>query len=176
MIHFTLFGATDARVSAAGFTAFTVFGGTDLHLPTLAERILHRRRTQGRKVSGLDRWLGKDRSIAFTIFGATDFNQPTLVEEYAALRNLVQSGVIDRVECRALIESLAGDDPLLDISRFTVFGASALVSPSKKQETKALDAAENTRTISPNTRRELDQAIGCPTSTAAEIVARAAFA
>ncbi|MCA8956396.1 MAG: hypothetical protein KDC87_10005 [Planctomycetes bacterium] len=176
MFHFTAFGATQTRVPPGGFTALTLFGGAEIRLPTLAERIVHRRRQRTVEPSRWDRWLGRDQGIVVTLFGGTGLIAPTLVEEYAALRNLVQSGVVPRDECRALLEDLMGSSAgSQEISRWTLFGGSSLESPSAKTETKSLQAAEQAGVITPEIRRDLAQAIGCPMHTAAEIVSRAAL-
>ena len=47
MIHLTLFGGTEAEIAPGGFTALTIFGGAELKRPTLAQRIMQRRRDRG---------------------------------------------------------------------------------------------------------------------------------
>jgi hypothetical protein len=177
MIHLTLFGGTDAEIAPGTFTAFTMFGGAELKRPTLAQRIMQRRREKGRKLGFRERWFGRDRSLVITIFGGTDILAPTIMEEYAALRNLVQSGVLSKAECRDLIQEIAsGDDERGEISRITFCGGCGFESPKPKIEHRALDAAESARIINAQTRRELEKAIGCPSNTAASVVAAVALA
>lgn len=177
MIHLTLFGGTESEIAPGTFTAFTMFGGAELKRPTLAQRIMQRRRDKGRKLGFRERWFGRDRSVVITIFGGTDILAPTIMEEYAALKNLVQSGVLSRTECRDLVQEIAsGDDERGEISRVTFCGACGFASPKAKVEHRALAAAESARIISSQTRRELEKAVGCPSSTTASVVAAAVLA
>lgn len=177
MIHFTAFGATEAEISPNGFTALTVFGAAEFRRATLAQRIMHRRREKGKKRSWWDRWLGRDRSMVITVFGGTEITCPTIMEEYAAVRSLVESQAISKEECLAWIENVAdGDDMSADLSRVTLFGVCTYEPPTVKAERKALDAAEGAGIITAGTRQELSQAIGCPSGSAAGVVARAALA
>jgi hypothetical protein len=174
MIHLTAFGYTEAEIAPAGFTAFTIYGYTKLKRPTLAQRIMQRRRARQQAPSKMDTFLGRDRSMVITLFGGTEIGSPTLIEEYAALRNLMKSGGITKAECLDLIEGLAESDQS-DISRITIFGGCGYESPSPKEEKKALDAAEDAGMITSSTRRELAEAIGSREPALAGIVARAAL-
>lgn len=177
MIHFTVFGGTEAEISPAGFTALTVFGGAEFRQPTLAQRIVQRRREQGKTMSMWDRWLGRDRSLVITVFGGSEITAPTIMEEYASLRGLIESQAMSTEECQQWVEKITGgDDRGAEISRLTFFGACTYEAPTVKAERKALDAAEGAGIITAKTREELVQAIGCPSGTAASVVARAALA
>ena len=176
MIHVTFCGGSEAEMSPGGFTAFTMFGGVELRRPTLAQRILYRRANRNKTYSRWDRFMGRGKSLVITLFGGTDIIPPTVMEEYAAMRNLMQSGVVTKEECLMLIDELSAGDDCSEVSRFTMFGACEFSQQKAKKELKALDAAQDARIIDGETRRQLENAVGCPPSTAAGVVARAAMA
>lgn len=175
-MQFTVFGSAEAEIAPIGFTAFTMYGYTKLKRPTLAQRVMQKRRQrQQTQPSRLDVLMGRDRSMVITLFGGTDIVAPTLVEEYSALRNLLQSGSITKDECRGLIQGLSLADES-EISRFTMFGACNYSKPTLKAERKALEAAEDLGTITATVRHQLVEAIGAADVAVAGIVARAAMA
>lgn len=112
-----------------------------------------------------------------TLFGATEILSPTLMEDYAALRNLVVSGVVTKEDCLQLIEDLAScEDAGSDVSRVTLFGACCSESPTEELERRAIDSAERAQVITRETGDELSQLIGCPSGASAGMIARVALA
>lgn len=172
MFHFTMFGGTEGEMPAAGLTALTVFGSSELTRPTLAQRMM-RLRTAPPSHSRWRRLLGFERNMVVTVFGATVVRAPTLIEEFAALRALLDSGSIDAAECRDLLQRLASMQPPEDFfTSFTLFAATTQQRPTEKQERKALQNARASGMLTDGECAQLDRVIASPTPVVCELLGR----
>ncbi|MCG3128637.1 MAG: hypothetical protein CHACPFDD_03526 [Phycisphaerae bacterium] len=87
MIHFCIFGGHEGMVSSDNRFYVTIFGGSELRVPTVARQIIEARR--GERSEKPSR-----RCIFITIFGGTSLRAPTLAEEYLELNDALRSGAI----------------------------------------------------------------------------------
>ena len=65
MIHFTIFGGTEAALTPSLRICLTLFGGTELRRPTIARQILTSKR-QGRSESISGKYALKNRCLVVT--------------------------------------------------------------------------------------------------------------
>ena len=172
MFHFTMFGDTQGEMPTAGLTALTLFGGSELVRPTFAQRLMQLRGNPPRR-SRWRRLLGLERNLVVTLFGATIVRAPTLTEEFTALRALLDSGSIDAVECRDLLQRLAAKQPLDEVcTSVTLFGATTQRRPTEKQERKALQNARASGTLNADEASQLDRVIASPMPVVCDLLGR----
>lgn len=163
MFHVTLFAGTEGEIPPAGFTALTVFGGSELRRPTLASQLLYLKHRNARAKRRWARLMGTDKNLILTLFGVTVLLAPTVIEEYTALSGLMRSGTLSHDECSALLDRLAADDSEASICRtLTLFGGCVTRHPSAAKERKALEAASKTGAVSSAIRQALDEIVGAP--------------
>lgn len=153
MIQFCIFGGQNGRLSTDPYKIyFTVFGGCELQMPTIATQILamHRSREQP----------NTRRMFFVTVFGSTEIQQPTLVEEFFDAMHAIQSGAIAPAEWDRLAAQLSADDGLR-IGSFTLFaGFSSTEMPSEDQELDRIALAYQLGQINDATRQALMLGVG----------------
>ncbi len=176
MYHYTFFGATEGSITTDGFSSICIFGYCRLVRPTLAERILQERHkpSQEQPKSWFEQMSTSDRGFVLTVFGGTEIVPPTLMEEYAALRNLLESGSVSQAECRNLTETLLRGQRKDEWLTLTAFAACTKSRQSRGKELKALEAGERAGRISKAHRSQLDGLIGAPESTVADVLGQLA--
>lgn len=172
MFHFTMFGDTQGEMPLSGLTALTLFGGSELTRPTLAQRLMHLRGAPPRQ-SRWRRLLGLERNLVVTLFGATIVRVPTVIEEFAALRALLDSGAVAAAECRDLLQRLGSSQSLDEFCTcITLFGAATQRRPTDKQERKALQNARASGMLSEDECSQLDRVIASPTPVVCDVLGR----
>lgn len=87
MIHFCIFGGHEGMINSDNRLYVTLFGGSELRVPTVARQIIEARR-EGRTDKS------SHRCYFITIFGGTALRAPTLAEEYLELSEALRSGMI----------------------------------------------------------------------------------
>lgn len=165
MFHFTIFGASEARMPPRGLFCITICGATVLRRPTLAQRILNRELDPPQNTSWFKRVTDSSRNAALTLFGATEVELPTLMEEYSSLCSLIATHALDRSELAGQLRAIAAQDRAEDITTVTLFGAFEQTRPSAKKQLKALANGEKAGLIPPSHRQRLDEVADAPPAT-----------
>jgi len=162
MFHLTLFGGTEGEIAPSGFTALTLFGGSELRRPTLASQLLHLKNRREHKRRSWQRLLGSDQNLILTLFGGTVIVVPTMVEEYTALAAVLRSGTVSRDEFTALLQQLTTGGQRGLSRTMTLFGVCVVRHPSPAKERKALEVAAKTGAVTAKARESLETIIGAP--------------
>src|SRR5690606_25804998 len=164
MFLYSIFGGSDGELPTRGFTVFTLFGGTAVRRPTLAQELQDARRraaTPPRRAGPrlLDRLRGGDRGMIVTIFGGCEIKAPTLADEYLELRGLIESGAMTPGEVRDWIDRIAARTDWVTIS---LFDATWFEQVPRRKQVEALEAHERSGLLPPAHRRKLEELVGVP--------------
>lgn len=163
MFHLTLFGGTEGEMAVEGTTALTLFGGTELRLPTLAQRLAHRKARAAAPRGAFHRWFGLDRNLVVTLFGGTELQRPTLAQEYAALRQSIESGVLTREDVERHVEAvLRSGTENEEYTSIAIFGACTRSDPEPKEEKAALESTREAGLLDADLVRRMTTWIGAP--------------
>lgn len=129
-------GGAEVRLKEADNIVITLWGGTDILLPTLAEKIkrLHRVKSEGRTTDAVTR-----RTNVITFQGATIFKLPTLGKEVEELMQLRDASNLSQAELMRLWEEVIRIDDFDVLETFTVMGGAGEEKPSKKEELNDLE-------------------------------------
>jgi len=157
MFRLTLWGGSDVRLQDASNFVITIMGGTDIHLPTLAEKILYLKRTQAEWGSIAD--VPPRRTTVITLMGGTAINPPTIAQEIEDMVNLRQSGALSEAELAHLWQEVVrrGDSDVVET--FTLMGWAGEEKPSAKHELKDLKRIAARGFLSPQEFHELQAMI-----------------
>ena len=148
MIHFSAFGGTETQITPSLRVCITLFGGTELHRPTMARQILtHKRRGGGFRGSGAR--FRRSHCFCLTLFGSTEVQCPTLAEEFVDFKSLLDSGDVTAEEWDEAMSFLAQEDAGVDFLTFTLFGGFGIEYPDRSDELKRLDKHLELGLISP---------------------------
>lgn len=170
MFYYTIFAGSEARMTARGFTAVTLFGGAELTRPTLAQRILARETPRRKPENWWERLSQRDDNFVFTLFGSTEIIEPTLMEEYAALRGLISTGSLNPEVIRNRLRELLSEEGDRDLTTLTIFGGFSDQRPKRSIQVKALDDGERAGIISNVHRRRLDDVVDATPTLGAEVL------
>jgi hypothetical protein len=134
MLHLTFMGGSQIRLSEPDSLIITVWGGTEIFLPTLAEKMLRLRksRTQALPEDYLIR-----RANVITFQGGTVLKKPTLAREIEESMRLRET--LSDEEYRTLWQEAVQSDDLDQFEMFTVMGGAAEETPSVKEEIRDLE-------------------------------------
>jgi hypothetical protein len=134
MFHLTLMAGARVRLTEPDNLVITVWGGTEILLPTLAEKMLRikKARTQDFPEDYLIR-----RAHVITFQGGTAFKLPTLAREIEEMLKLRE--VLSEEEAYSLWQEAAQTDDLDQFEMFTVMAGAAEEAPSVKEEMKELE-------------------------------------
>lgn len=157
MFHYTIFGGSHARMAPRAFWAVTVFGGTELTRPTLAQRVLdlEERDSEGPK-RFWDRFSNPRDNFILTLFGATVVTEPTLMEEYSALRSLLATGALTGAEIQQRLFRIMTQEREQELTTLTLFAGFHDSRPSRKKQLAALRDGEKAGLIRAEHRQRLD--------------------
>jgi hypothetical protein len=155
MFHLTLMGGSEVRLKELDNIVVTVMGGTEILVPTIAEKILYLRRLKQEYGSELK--SASRRTNVITLMGATVTKIPTLGREIEELVQLRESGVMSNEELMKLwFEVLEKDD--LDIIEYvTIMGGSGEEVPEEDEEIAALERLVLCGLLSPEEFDEVKQ-------------------
>lgn len=156
MIHFTIFGGTEAALTPSLRICLTLFGGTELRRPTIARQILTSKR-QGRSESISGKFALKNRCLVVTFFGATEVQCPTLAEEFLDLKALLASEQITASEWDRAVSRLTEEESGVDFITLTLFGGFGLEYPSRSGELERIDKQRELGLISEREQNALSE-------------------
>jgi hypothetical protein len=157
MLHLTLMGGAEVRLKEQDNIVITVMGGTEIVMPTLAEKIVYLRRMKKEHGTNLEHAIRRTNVI--TLMGATVTKIPTIGREIEELLNLRESGMMSNEELSQLwCEALEKDD--LDvIENITVMGGAGDEMPDEKTEMLAIDRLVLRGVLSGTEAEEIKEAI-----------------
>lgn len=134
MFHLTLMGGARVRLTEPDNLIITVWGGTEILLPTLAEKMLRLRKARAEDLP--DEYLIR-RANVITFQAGTVFKRPTLAREIEEMTRLRE--VLSEQEARALWQEAIQTDDLDQFEMLTIMGGSGDDPPSVKEEIKDLE-------------------------------------
>jgi hypothetical protein len=138
MIHFTIFGGTEADLTSNLRVCLTLFGATEIRRPTLAKQVLQAKRRSRNEQHG-GKFAFRNRCLVVTIFGGTTVQCPTLAEEFADLRALLTSEAITTQEWDRAVSRLGDEEGGVEFVTLTLFGGFGVEYPSKSAEIEQLE-------------------------------------
>ncbi len=136
----TVFGGTEIEFNGELGAVWTLFGGTEIHCPTITQSLLQE----------LDREEApppENAPFFFTLFGGTSIHFPLLTEEYLDLKRLLSSGQIDLPNFRVLWLERAGANAPRAYRTLTLFGGFERSIPSRRAEHRELDRLDRSGTL-----------------------------
>src|SRR5687767_5093083 len=137
MFFFTIWGGAEVRPKDPDNIVVTVWGGTDILLPTLAEKILRLKKAAQDDDDLPDAAIRRTNVI--TLMGGTIYKTPTHAREIEQMRHLRDSGSISEQELSQFWEEVIRRDDLDHFESLTVMGGAGYEAPSRKEELKDLD-------------------------------------
>jgi hypothetical protein len=157
MLHLTLMAGAEVRLKEQDNIVITVMGGTEIVMPTLAEKIIYLRRMKKEHGANLENAIRRTNVI--TLMGATVTKMPTIGKEIEELLNLRESGMMSNEELTQLwCEALEKDDMDV-IENITVMGGAGDEMPDEKTEMLAIDRLVLRGVLSGTEAEEIKEAI-----------------
>lgn len=172
MVHFTMFGGSEVKMSRETRVIITIFGGTEIYKPTLARRLLREKHvanpgsagppgalaTMRHEMSAAQ--LRRNNIVLFTLFGSAEIKPPSLAEEFMDMRELVSSGLITKDQWDQLLARIHDKGDMDGISSFTLFGGLNESPLSDEEEIKKIRSAQELGLINSNEEQALRSVVG----------------
>jgi hypothetical protein len=153
----TVWGGSDVRLQEASNFVITIMGGTDILMPTLAEKILYLKRARAEWGSMAD--IPQRRTTFITLMGGTEMKWPTMAQEIEDMVKLRQSGALPEAELAQLWREVIRRGDTDSIETFTLMGWTGEGKPSIKDELKDLKRIAARGFLSPQEVHELEALI-----------------
>ena len=153
MFQINMFSFFRGRLGANRRIVFTMFGGCELHRPTLARQLLSARHHSADERSAR-------RHAAITIFGSTEIKAPTLAEEFLDMREAIGGGALPPDALDRLAGGAAGQEDN-SVFSLTLFGAlNEAELPSEDEEVDSLALQRHLGNISDSAAQFLQLGVG----------------
>jgi hypothetical protein len=136
MLHVTLMGGASVRLLEQDNIVITVWGATEIPMPTLAEKIIYLHRMKQEHADYLENAIRRTNVI--TLMGATLVKVPTIGKEIEDLFNLRESRMMSNEELSELWWRALEKDNLDVIEYVTIMGGAGDEMPDKKEEIAAI--------------------------------------
>jgi hypothetical protein len=153
MFFFTIWGGSDVKPKDPDNIVVTVWGATDIQLPTLAEKLIRLKQVKMAEGTVTDAVIRRTNVI--TLMGATIYKRPTVAREIEEMKQLKDSGSISATEMIELWQEAIRRDDLDQFEALTIMGGAGEESPSRREEIKDLDRLVARGIISPQERNEI---------------------
>jgi len=137
MFFFTIWGGAEVRPKDPDNIVVTVWGGTEIILPTLAEKIVRLKKAKADYGEITDSVIRRTNVI--TLMGGTVYKVPTLAKEIEQMKQLKDSGSISEAEMFQLWQEAIRREELDVFESLTIMGGCGEEAPAKKEELKDLD-------------------------------------
>src|SRR5687767_4276604 len=137
MFFFTIWGGADVRPKDPDNIVITVWGASDIYLPTLAEKMLRLKKVKVDEGEITDSVIRRTNVI--TLMGGTVYKKPTLAREMEEMKQLRDSGSIPDHEMLELWQEAIRREDLDQFESVTIMGGAGEEAPSRKEELKDLD-------------------------------------
>ena len=136
MFHLTLMGGSQIRLKEQDNIVVTVWGGTEILLPTLAEKIIRIKKVKDQYGEINDSVVRRTNVI--TLMGGTAMKSPTLASEIEEMVKLRDSGMVSEGELLELWGEVMKRDDLDILETLSIMGATEEDKPSLKEEIQSL--------------------------------------
>ncbi|MCI0417091.1 hypothetical protein L0222_30340 [bacterium] len=136
MFFFTIWGGAEVRPKDPDNIVVTVWGGTDILLPTLAEKIVRLKKARTDYGEITDSVIRRTNVI--TLMGGTIYKAPTLAKEIEQMKQLKDSGSISEGEMFQLWQEAIRREDMDVFESLTIMGGCGDEGPDKKEELKDL--------------------------------------
>jgi hypothetical protein len=153
MFFFTIWGGAEVRPKDPDNIVVTVWGGTEILLPTLAEKIVRLKKAKTDYGEITDSVIRRTNVI--TLMGGTVYKAPTLAKEIEQMKQLKDSGGISDAEMLQLWQEAIRREDLDVFESLTIMGGCGDEPPGKKEELKDLDRIATRGIISAGEHAEL---------------------
>jgi hypothetical protein len=173
MFFFTIWGGADVRPKDPDNIVVTVWGASDIYLPTLAEKMLRLKKVKVEEGKITDSVIRRTNVI--TLMGGTIYKKPTLAREMEEMKQLKDSGSISDDEMLELWQEAIRREDLDQFESVTIMGGAGEEAPSRKEELKDLDRIVARGVISSRERDELRSLLDKSVTTSNEEVQQRLF-
>lgn len=136
MFHLTFMGGSEVRLKEQDNIVVTIWGGTEILLPTLAEKIIRVKKAKDQYGEINDSVVRRTNVI--TLMGGTVMKSPTLASEIEEMVNLRDSGMVSEGELLDLWREVIKRDDLDILETLSIMGGTGEEKPSKKEEMDSL--------------------------------------
>ena len=150
MFFFTIWGGAVVRPKDSDNIVVTVWGGTDILLPTLAEKIVRLKKARQDYGEITDAVIRRTNVI--TVMGGTVYKAPTLAKEIEQMKELKDSGSISEQEIFHLWQEAIRCEDMDVFESLTIMGGAGEEAPERKEELKDLDRITARGVITPQER------------------------
>jgi hypothetical protein len=137
MFFFTMWGGAEVRLKDPDNIVVTVWGGTSIALPTLAEKIARLKKVKQEEGEITDAVIRRTNVI--TVMAGTAYKVPTLAQEIEQMKQLKDSGSIPEREMYELWQEAIRREDLDQFESLTIMGGAAQEVPGRKEELKDLE-------------------------------------
>jgi hypothetical protein len=137
MFFFTMWGGAEVRPKDPDNIVITVWGGTSILLPTLAEKIARLKKVREDEGEITDAVIRRTNVI--TVMGGTAYKIPTIAQEIEQMKQLKDSGSIPEQEMFELWQEAIRREDLDLFESLTIMGGAANEVPGRKEELKDLE-------------------------------------
>ena len=137
MFFFTMWGGADVSPKDPDNIVVTVWGGTSILLPTLAEKIVRLKKARQDYGEITDAVIRRTNVI--TVMGGTVYKVPTIAQEIEQMKQLKDSGSIPEKEMFDLWQEAIRREDLDLFESLTIMGGAGHEAPGRKEELKDLE-------------------------------------
>jgi hypothetical protein len=136
MFYLTMMGGTGVRLQESSNFVVTIMGGTEIYLPTMAERILRLKQAGDWGTGGPPTIT---RTTAITLMGATVWKPPTIAREIEEMIKLRESGAIPDAELLRLWQEVIRRGDFDMFETYTFMGGAGEEQPESEEEINDLE-------------------------------------
>lgn len=135
MFHFNICGGSEVRLKEEDNIVVTIWGGTAIFLPTIAEKMMRIKKHDASPSSyPLER-----RANIITFMGGTDYCKPTIAREIEEMVQLRDSNAISGEELLHYWRRAMEEQDLEIFDTITIMGGAGEQKPGRKEELKAME-------------------------------------
>jgi len=138
MFHLTIFGGSEVRLKDRRNLVITIWGGTDILMPTLAEKIMRLRELKEKYPQQPLSEVVPRRTNVITFQGGTSRKLPTFGREIDEMVQLRDCGLMPEDELLELWQEAAKREDFDVFGTFTMMGGTGEDRPSEDEELQDL--------------------------------------
>ncbi len=153
MFFFTIWGGAEVRPRDPDNVVVTVWGGTEILLPTLAEKMLRIKKVKTDTGEITDAVIRRTNVI--TLMGGTTYRKPTLAREIEEMKEIKESRSIPESEMIDLWQEVLRREDMDLFESLTIMGGCGDDVPGLKVQLKDLNRIASRGIISSDEKKEL---------------------
>ena len=134
MFHFTICGGSEVQLKEEDNIVVTIWGGTDIALPTIAEKMMRIKKHDANPSYPLER-----RANIITFMGGTAYIKPTMAREIEEMVQLRDSNAISNEELLHYWKRAIEEQDLEIFDTITIMGGAGEEKPGRRAELKAME-------------------------------------